>query len=478
MMGGRMWAESSEGKGSTFHFTAGFEISEPVFRSDTTDLSVEMGGKRVLIVDDNATNRIILRQMVSAWGMTAEEAESGYAGLEKMEPALAAFDLVLLDFQMPGMDGFEFARAVRSRKPRTEVPLILLTSCGRRGDAARCRDHGIAAYLLKPVRQAELEAALRLVLSGEKNPAVSDRFSLVTRHSVREELRVRKYRILLAEDDRINQKVAVNFLEKMGHAVTVAANGREAVQRYGQGGFDLVLMDVQMPEMDGLEATRRIRALELKAHGSKPKAEESGANEEKSSKRSAINAQPSARSERIPIIAMTAHALKGDRERCEAAGMDDYLSKPIRFEKLTDKLHRWGGSRPHTVTPPKASRASCGAVIQKSSELPVINRQKALEQTMGDELLLKDLMGDFSASAPNQVNALAEAVSAGDAVRVNREAHKLKGSAASLWVERIAAVARRLEKIGESGDLGQAALAVAELEREVRRFIAETQKDC
>ena len=448
MMGGRMWAESSEGMGSTFHFTAAFEVSEPVYHRNATGLSVEMGGKRVLIVDDNATNRVILRQMVSRWDMTAEEADSGVAGLEKMESAAADFDLVLLDFQMPGMDGFEFARMVRSRKALADIPLILLTSCGRRGDAARCRDHGIAAYLLKPVRQAELKAALNRVLSGEKTPVRSGRSSLVTRHSVREELHTRKHGILLAEDDRINQKVAANFLEKLGHTVTVAANGREAVQRYGQGGFDLVLMDIQMPEMDGLEATRCIRQME----------EKSGL--------------------RIPIIAMTAHALKGDRERCEAAGMDDYLSKPIRFEKLTDKLHRWGGSMLRAVKLPKESPASIGSMIHKRSERPVINRKKALEQMMGDESLLTVLMNDFSATAPDQATSLAEAVWAGDAVRVNREAHKLKGSAASLWAEQIAAVAGRLEKIGESGDLSQAASAVAELETEVRRFVTETQANC
>jgi len=309
MMGGAMWAESEVGKGSQFHFTAQFETADTAANKMSTPAQPEiLRGVRVLVVDDNQTNRRILEGMLKHWEMVATSAGGGEEALAQMSSALASgepFQLILTDSHMPAMDGFEFIEAIRHKAEFSAATIMMLTSAGHRGDALRCQRLGVAAYLLKPIRQADLREAMARVLRAPKQEGA---IPLITRYSLQEAPERRKsLRILLAEDNLVNQRLATRLLEKRGHHVVVAANGHEALAALDTAIFDLVLMDMQMPEMDGFEATAVIR-----------KREQGGGRH-------------------LPIVALTAHAMKGTREKCLAAGMDGYLPKPLRPQEL-DKV--------------------------------------------------------------------------------------------------------------------------------------------
>ncbi len=304
MMGGRMWVESELGKGSRFHFTVpvlpvkGAVAMEPLERTD-------LAGLPVLVVDDNPTNRRILGEMLRNWGMRPELAPSGAEAITLLQEADrrgVSFALLLVDAQMPGMDGFTLVQRLRQQSDLRKITIMMLTSAGQRGDAARCRELGIAAYLVKPIVQSQLfDAVLNVLATKDQQP---HEVPLVTRHSLREARQ--NLRILLAEDNIVNQVLVCRLLEKHGHRVVVANNGRKAMEELEKEKFDLVLMDVSMPEMDGFEAVAAIRAKE------------------------------GATQTHVPIVAMTAHAMKGDRENCLAAGMDAYISKPVQPKELLE----------------------------------------------------------------------------------------------------------------------------------------------
>lgn len=301
MMGGKLELDSGVGRGSVFHFEA--DLGAPDVPAAEPADAASLAGVRVLVVDDNYTNRRILADMLARWGMKVGLAESGPAALAALEAAEKTgehYDMMLTDSEMPEMDGFALAGRVRQNQNLTRSTVMMLTSSGQRGDAARCRNAGLAGYLTKPVRQSELRMALARALGRSPQKEAP----LITRHSLRGEPAPRPLRILLAEDNVVNQKLAVRLLEKRGHSVVLAATGRAALSLLEKQGFDLILMDVQMPEMDGFEATAEIRAGEKNRGG------------------------------HMPIIAMTAHAMKGDEDRCLAAGMDSYVAKPIKAEKL------------------------------------------------------------------------------------------------------------------------------------------------
>ena len=321
MMGGRIWVESQQGRGTQFHFTVRVGISgEPVEIGKIAPPEI-LRGVKVLVVDDNRTNRRIIEGMLNRWAMKPSSVEGGEQALTELEVAHHAgqpYALVLTDMHMPVMDGFTLIERIRKRPELSAATIMMLTSAGHRGDATRCRELGVAAYLLKPIRQSELrEAVARVLGASEQKGAIPlvTRFSL---HDAREAENV--LHVLLAEDNRVNQFLATRLREKRGHRVVAAGNGREALEALSAGKFDLVLMDVQMPEMDGFEATAAIREKE----------------------RGTANHQT--------IIALTAHAMKGDRDRCLAGGMDDYLSKPIRPQELDQILERYMARRT-TSTP-------------------------------------------------------------------------------------------------------------------------------
>ena len=312
LMGGKIWVESEPGKGSEFHFIICVGAEDvPVPHAQSSLPHEFLHGVRVLIVDDNQTNRLILDKMLTRWGMRAHCIESGEAALRELSSAFRSGDpyrLILTDKQMPNMDGFSLAERVRSQPEIAASNVIMMSSGAHRGDLARCRELGFSAYLTKPVRQSELRDAIARALdrrtehTGPQAQAPS-RDRRVPQHP--------GLNVLLAEDNVVNQRLATRLLEKRGHRVTLANNGQEAVAQLQQSSFDLILMDVQMPLVDGLEATRIIRE------------KESGTGIHQ------------------PIVALTAHAVKGDQERCEAAGMDGYLAKPIRPEELDAVLQKY-----------------------------------------------------------------------------------------------------------------------------------------
>jgi signal transduction histidine kinase/CheY-like chemotaxis protein len=307
MMNGRIWVESEEGKGATFHFTVSLGIQEKSTLSPAPIGQEQLRALHVLIVDDNYTNRRILQSMLEGWGMRPTAVEGGRAALQALEVAKSTgdlFPLILLDCQMPEIDGFALADQIQQDPDLGAVATVMLTSAGRLGDAARCRELGILAYLVKPFHRGELLEAICQILI-KKTPAANDT-PLVTRYTLRED--EHRARVLLAEDNPVNQTLVVRVLEKRGYTVKVTSDGRGALEALENGQFDVVLMDVQMPGMDGFEATAAIRAKEMLAGG------------------------------HIPIIALTAHALKGDKEQCIAAGMDSYLSKPIRAIELVSTI--------------------------------------------------------------------------------------------------------------------------------------------
>jgi signal transduction histidine kinase/DNA-binding response OmpR family regulator len=310
MMGGRMWVESEVGSGTHFHFTVRLGVTDSKAIEVGTVAAPEiLRGKKVLVVDDNRTNQRILEGMLKRWEMRSSSVANGEEALGQLSTAQECGDpyaLILTDMHMPKMDGFTLIEQIRQRAELSTAIIMMLTSAGHRGDAARCKELGVAGYLLKPIRQSELrEAIARALGAGQQEAAIP----LITRHSLRDACEPSvTLRVLLAEDNEVNQRLAARLLEKRGHCVTVTANGREALDALEKGAYDLVLMDLQMPEMDGFQATAALRARE-KHNGT-----------------------------HLHVVALTAHAMKGDRERCLAAGMDGYLSKPIRPQELDDLL--------------------------------------------------------------------------------------------------------------------------------------------
>lgn len=314
MMGGQMWVESEEGRGSHFHFTVRLQIADrKEVRVGSPAPPEILRGVRVLVVDDNRTNLRILEGMLKRWEMVPLCVESGEQALAELASARnegKAFGLIVTDMHMPRMDGFELVEHIREKPELSTATIMMLTSAGHRGDAERCQKLGVSAYLLKPIRQSELREAVARVLGAREQEGM---IRLVTRYSLRDARdRSEILRILVAEDNLVNQRLVVRLLEKRGHRVVVAANGKEAVAVMEKETFDLILMDVQMPEMDGFEATAAIRKKEK------------------------------SRGLHQIIVALTAHAMKGDHEKCLAAGMDAYLSKPIRPQELDEMLARYG----------------------------------------------------------------------------------------------------------------------------------------
>jgi two-component system, sensor histidine kinase and response regulator len=420
MMGGKIWVESEMEKGSTFHFTAQFGVAETKV-VEPPALPQELKDVTVLVVDDNDTNRRILHGMALQWRMRPTDAASGPEALAALKAAQARgepFRVILTDGRMPGMDGFEFVTAVQRDSTLAGSDILMLTSAGQPGEGARCRDLGIAAYLLKPVLKDDLLAALLAALG--KHAEALGPASLVTRHSLREA--PRRLQVLVAEDNPVNEAVIVRVLEKMGHAPTMAHNGREAVSLAANGKFDLVFMDVQMPEMDGLAATAAIR---------------------ESEQRSGTH---------LPIFAMTAHAMKGDREQCLAAGMDGYLTKPVRFSDIQQTLT--GVAADLRTAHPSAVNGSW-------------DRAAALDRVEGDEELLQDICRIFLEESPKLMTSLKLGLAQDNPEAVQRAAHSLKGESGYLGAANVSQMAKQLETMGRDHELSQAPAVLEQLLKEM-----------
>ena len=312
-MNGEIGAESEPGKGSTFWFTAAFE-KQPQAEKVEPEPTVDIRGKRILIVDDNMTNLEILKGYLESWDCVCDLASSGEMALTIMRAVAkvgSPFDLVITDMQMPNMDGAELGVKIKKDPVLRGTMMVMLTSRGMRGDAAEIKEIGFAAYLTKPVKRTQLFDCLVTVFGSKPRQAPLEEPQIITRHTIAEEKRGRS-RILVAEDNIINQKLALRLLEKFGYHADAVANGQEAVKALEIIPYDIVLMDVQMPEMDGLEATKIVR-----------------------------DPQSTVKNHNVPIIAMTAHAMKGDRQICLDEGMDDYLAKPINPRELFNTIEKY-----------------------------------------------------------------------------------------------------------------------------------------
>jgi len=466
LMGGETGVESVEGAGSTFWFTARFgsvvNSRQPLYSAPSS-----IKGQRVLVVDDNATNRKVLMGQLLLCGVEPMSASSADEALALMRQARAAgrpFDAALLDHLMPDCDGAELGRIIIQDETLKSTRLILLTSSGQRGDGPMFADIGFAGYLLKPVAQRDLTECLMLVIANTADAWHRQSQPMVTRHALRAQRARSRYRILLAEDNPVNQKVALRLLEKLGYRLDVVADGRAAVAAWQTGYYDLILMDCQMPEMDGYEATREIRKLEDgKCH--------------------------------IPIVALTAHAMKGADEKCRAAGMDEYLTKPIDRAKLdacmehflpstgsTSSIHALKGTALGTKSVQESVGQSGGArhvlgkqTAEANSFGDPVDWAALLESIDGDEGFARELVGLFIANGNQALAAIAAVLGKGDYATVRESAHVLKGASANLRASALSLAAAQLEAAALSGDRAQIPGLAEKLRIEFKRTIEYLQ---
>ncbi len=447
LMRGRMWVESELGRGSRFRFTARFQ-SVPGQESAQRMLEPpDVHGLRVLLVDDNATHLGILKEMFTGWSMRPTAVATTADALAELRRAAAAgepYQLLLADAVMPPPDGFVLAQQVRAEPGLVGATILMLTSAGRAGSAERCREIGVQATIMKPLKQSELLDTILVVISAGE-PAQTRRESNPGREPALSSLP--PLRVLLAEDNLINQRLALRLLEKAGHTVRVAGNGRQALQALERDRFDVVLMDVQMPELNGMEATEEIRLRERTAGG------------------------------HIPIIALTAHAMKGDRERCLASGMDGYVAKPIRDQELFGVLEqvmlahaptRLVRSGEEPAVP--YAQASTHAPQEEKAVAEDFDRNAALEHCGGDEQLLGELVAMFLVEIPGWMSNLSEGLATGDAEKVKRTAHTIKGAVGTFGARPAQAAAMRLETIGKQGHLSESGPAWEEMQAAIERL--------
>jgi len=419
LMGGTMWVESKVRQGSKFHFTVVLEVRKsesetlPQGSQTLTDLPI-------LVVDDNASNRRILKEILTNWRMKATLANSGAEALNALAQGSSSNNiaLVLLDVHMPEMDGFRVAEQIRNK--HQEIKVILLTSASRPSDVARCRELGISDYLSKPIKQSELfDAIVTAMAEPRQKPEVCETAAASIQPSER------PLRVLLAEDNPVNQTLAIRILEKIGHKVQVVNNGKEAIGRAQGEEFDLILMDVQMPEMDGLEATTAIRAAEAGT------------------------------GKHVPIVAMTAHAMKGDKEKCLSAGMDGYLSKPIRIDELMQAISR-------------AEQKGNISRFPKQNPFRAIGQlESLLDSVMGDRVLLAEMAELWLADSAKQEKQIREGLDSGDVMMVQRAAHSLKGSVGTFQASAAQEAANELEVSAKDGDLVGAKMAFERLSTQI-----------
>lgn len=461
LMKGRIWVESEPGKGSIFYFIARMGI-QPDHKILIKPREFELKGLRALIIDDNASNRFILRETLSHWGAAVKDAVDGRVGLEELKKAKdenKPYGLVLLDCRMPGMDGFEVAGHIKKEFNTLGTTVMMLTSDNRSSDVRRCMDTGISGYLVKPVKREYLKEAISAAMEKRANESpLKQETALVsattnpTANAVKtpENKKTRSFDILLAEDNPVNQTLAVRMLEKKGHRVTVADNGKEAAALLEKNGFDLILMDCHMPEMDGFEAAGLIRKRE-KATGA-----------------------------HIPIIAMTALAIQGDKERCLKAGMDGFISKPVRsnhlFGTIEEVMDRFAeGSRAKTEATTLSS-FSLSPQEDIGNDKDIFDIEEALKMVDNDIEFFREVAAIFLENYPKQLADLKAALLAGNPKAVERAAHCIKGSLGAFYAKEAQDIAFSLEMMGNESRLDKVWETCNTLENEISRLAVSLKR--
>jgi PAS domain S-box-containing protein len=466
LMGGGIGVESDEGKGSTFKFTAVFEKQTEDARHPA-GVPADLEGVRVLVVDDHDINRLLVSTLLRTWKCRFGEAADGESALSMLRAAVRDGDpyrAALLDMQMPDMNGEDLGRCIKADPECRETVLIMMTSLGQRGDANRLEASGFAACIAKPIRQGHLRDCLVQTLVRKPGENASTPGRLIT-HPALSKVRMRRARILLAEDNVTNQQVVLAILKKLGCRADVVADGMEALEALRMIPYDLVLMDCQMPEMDGYEATRRIR-----------------------------DSESGVCSHEIPVIAMTAYAMKGDREKCLGAGMNDYIAKPIDLDALAVALGRWlpEGEETGNVKLETGERerwtqrdagfdgASTGSESHvsgfKGQAPTVFDKAAMMKRLMDDEDLARTVVEGFLEDIPKQIAKLEAHLNAGDVQSAERQAHTIKGAAANVGAEALRAMALEIEKAGKAGRLDQIAALMPELELQFKLLRSKMQE--
>ena len=454
LMGGKVGVRSRLGQGTTFWCTAQFQ--KQAVCAPAIVPSVELTGRRILIVDDNESNRTILHHLVSGWGMLDDQAQNAVEAMQRLNQAVTnhtPYDVAVLDMLMPGKDGLQLAQEIKAHPRGADMRLIVLTSLIQPGHAERARRAGFNAYLTKPVRHDQLQGCLRVVFGlqqapvvrmGEAGLAVGIAPTLITRHTLAEQ-RMRP-RILVAEDNLVNQKLAVRMLERLGYQPDIVSNGNEALAAFEREVYSAIVMDCQMPVMDGYAATRQIREQEQRLQAARDRAH-------------------------IPIIALTANAMQGDRERCKAAGMDDYLSKPVKIDDLGRILQRWVPlCAVEDASPPLLPRE------MSKSDASVFDARAMLTNIGGDSDLFDQLIRLFLDRHATMVRDIELAVSRADSVELERAAHSMKGTAGNLCAPDVVLLAGQLEATGRLGTLADAPALVIQLQRTIQQLVEVLRK--
>ncbi|MGE3539884.1 MAG: response regulator [Candidatus Tectimicrobiota bacterium] len=441
-MGGTIQVASAPGQGSTFGFTITVAPSVPPAAAPPT---VQLAGTRMLVVDNHLTNRLLLQCLLASWDVHYSSRSTAAEALRELCRAAATtqpYDLLVLNAYLPDMDGLQLAQAIKALPALTALRLVLLTPLGQRGEGEAARAAGIQGYLTKPIREHQLRECLLTVLGLQ----ATDSATLVTRHTLQEARAQQRKRILLAEDNPVNQKVALGCLKKLGYRADVVANGREAVAALARQSYDLVLMDCQMPHLDGFAATAQIRHHE-------------------GSRRHTL------------IVAMTANAMQGDRERCLAVGMDDYLTKPVTLEGLRDALKRWFPAPDETPVEPDAAVVLAALETESRSEPAVTRQAIAMMREVLEEAFPETVAG-FLQDAAGHLRALRAAVLQNDTDLLIHLAHTLKGSSGNLGATRFAALCQHLMEASQQKTLPEAITVMEHLEAEFRRVHTALEPLC